>query len=160
MNHENISKYLSGEMNKNEHLHFESELQINSDLKDEFDSYKLVWNNITSKTIKVNTETAWNTISSELNLEQKKSTYLYLKVASVICFILFASFWSLSNPTHEMSETNAHSTEIIQLVDGSVIKLNKNSKITYFTSLTDSVRLVYLEERHILMLQKMGHLSL
>ena len=93
MNHEKISKYLSGEMNKTEHHQFESDLYTNPDFKREFESYQNIWNNISSKSISVNTESAWNAISSELSLKEKKSSYLYLKVASVVCFILFASFW-------------------------------------------------------------------
>lgn len=155
---EQIAKYLADEMGEEERKQFEEQLlsdeQLNNELQESIASWEIagVKNQSTEE---FNVDAAWNKVSEQLTIERElkpaPTRFSFYKIAASIMLIAslgyFITKWSgvLGNGDGDMvSFTTTASVEEVNLPDGSVIKLNANSSLTYDKAFGESNRNVIL----------------
>ena len=136
-----ITKYFSNQLSKEEADEFRSRITNDAGFKQDVDAYQNIWDHVSETSVETNTDAAWETISGELGFTEKKpKQYTYYYISAAACFLIFvinSFYFSSSMATYQTNSSGEHT---LTLIDGSVVKLNKNSQLTYFTQLNDSVR--------------------
>lgn len=135
-----IGRFLSGAAGRDEILAFESELELNPALKDDFLAYKKIWENSHEDIASSwDTDQAWlrftkNTLSQSTEIKTNRTFKLNLKwAAAAIVIISLASFlisWSNNKPVSYAFQST--DTKPLVLADGSKIYLNKGASVDVF----------------------------
>lgn len=141
---EQIAKYLADEMGEAERKQFEemllSDEKLSEELQQSIASWEISGVNNQSK-ISFNLDAAWNKVSERTTIEKalkpEKTNYSFLKIAASIILIATAGFLALkysgaiqNDSVQELMTAHAE-VEEASLPDGSIIKLNANSSLTY-----------------------------
>lgn len=141
---EQIAKYLADEMGEAERKQFEEMLLSDEKLSEELQQSMASWeiSGLQSESkINFNLDEAWNKVSKRITIERtlrpEKTRFSFLKIAASILLIAAAGFLALkytgtiqSDKVQEFITANAE-VEEAALPDGSIIKLNANSSLTY-----------------------------
>jgi len=142
---EQIAKYLADEMGEAERGQFEEQLlsdeQLSEELQKSIASWEIsgVYN---QSELSFNTDAAWNKVASQITIERKlqpeKTRFSFLKIAASIMLIAsvgyFLAKWTKVIDSSSSDEVNLATNLAIEeftLPDGSVIKLNAHSSLTY-----------------------------
>lgn len=143
-----MAKYLANELSEKKSTEFESQLVDNEELRCEFEDYLNLWHESeASDQVSFDAGKAWATMPIQKASKgrvigmQRKPNYTFLKIAATILIVMTAGYF-LSDSVKETfsSITNTSSLSVvstgaemkeIELPDGSVIKLNGNSEISY-----------------------------
>lgn len=158
MNDDLLGKYLSRETNEQENAMVENWLKENDSNKKQLLDYQFIIQEIdkVSRTEQqtVNVDAAWKNVQSKIRNKGKiiefkpKPFFNPSRVAASVSLFLMAGLliYLVSKKSIETVaiETTNFTTEKI-LPDGSVITLNKNSKLTYSTDFQGDTREVSLE---------------
>lgn len=152
-----IAKYLADEMGKAEREQFEQELLSDDQLIDDLQKAIASWeisaiHNNSEK--RFDTDAAWDKVSAQLTIERQlnpeKTRFSFLKIAATIVLIATAGFLALrysdvaSTDDDPVLIASSSKVEEIELPDGSVVRLNANSSISYDESFGDDNRNVAL----------------
>ena len=143
-----MAKYLANELSEKKSTEFESQLVDNEELRNEFEDYLNLWHESeASDQVSFDAGKAWATMPIQKASKgrvigmQRKPNYTFLKIAATILIVMTAGYF-LSDSVKETfsSITNTSSLSIvstgaemkqIELPDGSMIKLNGNSEVSY-----------------------------
>ena len=139
-----IAKYLADELGAKERADFESKLVQDESFSLEFEAYMNAWdlqNDPISSSF--NTEAAWNTVQNQITetpvVEMNNSKFSFLKIAATLLVLAVAGYFIVNQTQVAEKDTNsfqvhastASVTEAFKLPDGTVVKLNARSKISY-----------------------------
>lgn len=133
-----IAKYLSGECNPDESAKLEQWIISDTGNKQIFNEMKEAWQNTTPENYEPNVDLALGKVSAKLGKQKSKNLtlnryWIAAAAALIVGFGIF-SFIKISNSkySHQLVETFAQ-TKIHEIIlpDGSVVLLNKNSKLVY-----------------------------
>ncbi len=143
-----MAKYLANELSEKERADFESQLAENEVLSEEFESYLNLWHE-TAQTdgVSFDTNQAWTRMPNQTSPKtrvielERKPRYTFLKIAATLLIVLTAGYFITRPGGVGSSEVSTSSTLSVlstgqemkefSLPDGSVIKLNANSKVSY-----------------------------
>lgn len=144
-----MAKYLADELSELERSDFEKQLVEDEQLRDSFEDYLNLWHEvIPASEVSIDLEKAWSSmpvqipVTSKVVSIERKPRYTFLKIAATLLIVLTAGYLlsdygkqsidSLINGTAALNEfsTGVEMKEV-QLPDGSVVKLNANSTISY-----------------------------
>ena len=131
-----IAKYLSDEMSETERLDFEKQLVEDKSLRDALEQCLILWHKTTTTTTSKIRKPSYVGIPAikDTTVVKQSVSYAFLKIAATLLIILAAGYL-LSDRIGTSAGLNELVTGVemkeFQLRDGSVIKLNANSKITY-----------------------------
>ncbi|KYG77605.1 hypothetical protein AWW68_02200 [Roseivirga spongicola] len=151
-----IAKYLADEMGKAERAQFEAELLSDEQLSNELQKCAASWEVSSVYTNdSFDSDAAWNKIAPELTIERQlkpeKNNFSFLKIAASIVIVAAAGFFLAKNGGFTIGSDNepllvetANQVEEVTLPDGSVVRLNANSSISYDESFGESNRNVTL----------------
>lgn len=141
---EQIAKYLADEMGEAERKQFEEQLLSDEKLSEELQQSIASWEisgvyNQSNNSFDL--DAAWNKVSEKTTIERslkpEKTKYSFLKIAASIILIATAGFFLIKYSGGVQEEnlqehiTSNAEVEEVSLPDGSVIKLNANSSLTY-----------------------------
>lgn len=154
-----IAKYLADEMGAEERSKFEEKLLLDEQLSDELQQSMAALEISSFDTIsnsEFNTNAAWdkvaNSIVIERSLSPEKTKFSFLKIVASILIIVSAGYFILRATnvidfTGEVIELRASNSQVeeFELPDGSVIKLDPNSSLTYHQNFGEGNREVTLE---------------
>jgi transmembrane sensor len=133
-----IGRFLSGAAGRDESLAFESELESNPALKNDFLIYKKIWENshhdIPSEW---DTNKAWQrfsetTVSDQNEIRTTRRINLKWAIAAVVVISLASFLISWSNNKPVSYSYNEKDTKPLILLDGSKIYLNKGASVDVF----------------------------
>lgn len=151
-----IAKYLADEMENAEREQFEVELLSDEQLSNELQEYAASWEfGSANNQSDFNTEAAWAKVQGQLTIERKlqpkQTGFSFLKIAASIMLIAAAGFfalrWSGALKSDNQNIRLVESTDQVKeltLPDGSIIKLNANSSLSYDDSFGEANRNVTL----------------
>jgi len=163
LNLSEISKYLSGEMDKIEKNKFKKLINKSEESKKNFNQIKKEWEMLGKyqNKDKYNVDTAWNKLHNRLeknNLLQKKNNILKFdffrisKIAAIFIIGIFLSFFAyyavknLLEKNQNLAKTsNTEQAKQVKLEDGSIVYLNVNSKLYYPKQFNKNKRVVEFE---------------
>ena len=157
--YELLARYFAGECNRNETKQVEEWRRENSANEKVFDEFKAIWSNtgtardnysppIDSGLRKVNQriEAAEKSVG---NQRQKKNLGFYVIRIAAILIISLAVWYGydrIAKPGTNYTEFRTHNVKNeVKLPDGTIVTLNKSSKISYPEKFTKGKRIVYLE---------------
>lgn len=142
---EQIAKYLADEMGEAERRQFEQQLlsdeQLSNELQESIASWEISGVNKNSNTT-FDVDAAWNKVASQITIERKlqleKTRFSFLKIAASIMLIAsmgyFLAKWTKVIDTDSSDQINLATNldiEEFTLPDGSIVKLNAHSSLTY-----------------------------
>lgn len=152
-----MAKYLANELGQKERADFESKLIHNESFKFELESCLNVWAlQDEAQSHRFDARAAWGIVQKQITatrvVEMKKSSFSFLKIAAILLVLTVAGFFvvkstalvepaSLALLTYT---TPMNATQAFQLPDGTAVKLNANSKISYNEAFGQSHRHVTL----------------
>lgn len=119
-----------------------------------FEEYKKLWSsskNITPKPIYVDIDKAWTKVNTQILFNEKnknKKSILWYSVRIAAVLLLFVGIFLLFKQILKPKKIFVQSSELTlldTLSDGSIITLNKNSKIVYFNNFSKDNRNIKLE---------------
>lgn len=143
-----MAKYLANELSEEERNEFETQLVDNESVKNEFEDYLNLWaESAPASGMSFDKSKAWSAVSRQTGTQtrvvpmERKPKYTLLKIAATLLIVLTAGYFLSESgrinvssliSTSDLSEisTEAEMKEV-NLPDGSVVKLNANSKLTY-----------------------------
>jgi len=140
-----IAKYLADELGAKQRADFESKLIQDEQLSLEFEAYLNAWDlQDKSPGDRFDSNAAWNNVQKQITetpvVEMKKSNFYFLKIAATLLIVAVAGYFVIqkngetpviNGSTLTVKATTNSSTEAFQLPDGTEVRLNANSKITY-----------------------------
>lgn len=139
-----MAKYLADELDEKERVDFESKLVQDEDFSLEFEAYMNAWalhDNVEGGTF--NTNAAWNAVQDQITetpvVGMKNTKFSLLKIAASLLVLAVAGYFLLQKSRIINLEEKAISEyvspasglEQFELPDGTQVKLNANSKLTY-----------------------------
>lgn len=142
-----MAKYLANELSEKERADFEVQLVENETIRDDFENYLELWNETAqADEVSFDTNQAWDRMSKNTTQKtrvvriERKPRYTFLKIAATLLIVLTAGYF-LSGPDESfnnlvgISSLNELSTgaemKEFQLPDGTALKLNANSRVSY-----------------------------
>ena len=142
---EQIAKYLADEMGEAERKQFEQQLLSDEQLSDELQKSIASWELSAiykSSEINFNIDSAWNKVADQLTIQRElrpeKTRFSFLKIAASLMIIaslgyLFMKWTKVIGTGDDQSVQLATANQVdeYELPDGSLIKLNANSSISY-----------------------------
>ncbi|OEK07463.1 FecR family protein [Roseivirga misakiensis] len=156
-----MAKYLANELSEKKRSEFELQLVEDEQLRNEFEDYLNLWHDSDGADLQsFDADQAWKSMSiSKAPLQktvqlESKPKYTLLKIAATLLLLLAAGYF-LSDTVKEtfsnestiktLSEISTGAeTKEFELPDGSSIRLNANSKLTYAQGFGDSHRSLIL----------------
>lgn len=129
---EKLANYFSNELSKEEALSIEEWTDLSKENKDELSVLKSAWNCLSSDslTVKAAPKLNWEEFENTYISEEKKSYKNYfLAVATILVAVV--SFLFNSTPNQFLYETGFSETKLVSLPDGSIVRLNYNSKLEF-----------------------------
>lgn len=135
--HEEIAKYLANEMDNNERLEFESRLLVDDALQDELFSQLTLLESAMPSAKGFNAATAYQKVRPRLSkvIEMpRRRSFSLLKIAATLLVLLTAGFLltkTLEKRTDDSAiiyRTDAN-IDVIELLDGTMVRLNANSRL-------------------------------
>ena len=128
-----IAKYLSDEMSETERLDFEKQLVEDKSLRDALEQCLTLWHKTTTTTTSKIRKPSYVSIPAikGTTVVKRSVSYTFLKIAATLLIILAAGYYRISTSARLNKLVTGVETKEFQLRDGSVVKLNANSKITY-----------------------------
>lgn len=150
---ENIARHLKGKPTEEERDKLLHWLKEDPENESKLQDIEQLWDlaKLPDEGINPNVNNAWQKFSSVINENDSEeagffSTMLF-KIAASVILVLGVGYFLINNPFKAQLitiQTSAIETKEIQLSDGSVVWLNKNSKITYSEEFNVEDRLVNL----------------
>jgi len=145
---EKLISFILGELNSSEFTEIQTWLDASEVYVEEF---RKVWNesgNIKPEPIFVDTDKAWQKLSSRIEKQEKfetkinKFTRNLLRIAAVFIPLMIISylFFVPKNELKTIAFSSKNKIENYNLPDGSKIELNKNSKIAYLQDFNQTKR--------------------
>lgn len=160
INQDKIVAYLNGETTIEETLVINEWINLSDSNKKHIDELRLLWEQsgkLDPAPIDVDTNLAWQKLLSRIDKKDKKTIpikvkenlnrfSIFYKIAAVLISVIILSYYYISQNTQK-SEILVSVSQTIQktLADGSIISLNKNSKLFYPETFKGSKREVVLE---------------
>lgn len=143
-----MAKYLANELSEEERIKFEDQLVNDEDLKIEFEDYLNLWTESTQPSeLSFDKSQAWNAVSAQIKSPARvvrlepKPRYTLLKIAATLLIVMTAGYFfsetakesvnSLIGVSSLSEVTTGTEMKEVALPDGSVVKLNVNSKLSY-----------------------------
>ena len=144
-----IAKYLADELEAQERADFEKQLVEDEQLRDSLEESLKLWHEVIPVTeMSVDTERAWSVMpkatpsTRSIVSAERRPRYTFLKIAATLLIVLTAGYLlsdygkqSINSLINGTVALNEFSTEVemkeFQLPDGSTVKLNANSKVSY-----------------------------
>lgn len=139
-----MGRYLAGDLSKEERTSFELQLTTDESVSEEFEAYANVWN-LTHDAIADNefdTDKARKVVERQTLGETKviampNRSFSVLKIAATVTILAIASYFittSLKNDevqSEKISFSSEKNVKEVSLPDGSIIRMNANSSISY-----------------------------
>ena len=140
--HNLFAKFFTGEISENEQTELDKFISEKPENKKLFEEYELIWSQNNTKTKdafseKTNSalQSVKNIISEDENSLESKSYKLLFKIAAAVIVVFGLSWFAYNkliyNDIEMIVSSTADQTKELQLSDGSIIWLNKNSSIEY-----------------------------
>lgn len=146
-----LSKHFCGETTAEEEIKVQ---QYKLDFPEEYVTLKLLWQPAEINHIEVNAEDAWNKITATPKTAKRIQLYPLLRIATsaAAAILLFVGAYFLYNQVTTDSTleiisfetTSGEKGKEIELEDGSIIVLNKNTKLNYPIKFSKNKREVVL----------------
>lgn len=153
-----MGRYLAGDLSKEERTSFESELTTDESVSKEFEAYLNVWN-LTHDSIandEFDTDKAKELVEKQALGETKviaikpNRTYSMLKIAATVTILAIATYFITTSintdevQVENISVASEQNLKEVTLPDGSTVKMNAYSAITYSTDFGKANRNVTL----------------
>jgi len=153
-----MGRYLAGDLSKEERTSFESQLITDESVSKEFEAYLSVWDLTHTSDVdcSFDTEKAKKTVEKQISKEAKQvlmvpnKYFSLLKIAASVAILAIATYFiTTSIKTDQLqlemiSLSSEKGLKEVILPDGSVVKMNANSTITYSSNFNESNRNVTL----------------
>jgi transmembrane sensor len=158
-----IVAFLNGETTNEESRMIQVWIESSDENRRYVEDLKIIWaeaDKLNPTPVDVNVDAAWNKLSSRIEESnenvfpiagQKSQANLFyktlLKIAAVLIPVLFIAylFFFQKNDIKQLVIVTTDTTQQKQLTDGSIIKINSNSKLTYPEKFAKNIREVNLE---------------
>ncbi|OEK02962.1 hypothetical protein BFP97_16155 [Roseivirga sp. 4D4] len=155
-------KYLANELSEEERSEFEKQLVDNEDLKIELEDYLNLWaEGEQSDDLSFDKSQAWNAVADQIKPQtrivsiERRPKYTFLKIAATLLIVLTAGYFlsetgrngvnSLIGISSLTEVTTEAEMKEVTLPDGSIVKLNANSKLAYAKGFGETHRNVTLD---------------
>jgi len=128
--------------------------------EDKKESIEALFKHTPTSQLTIDKKGAWEKINKKISpaiRDQKKSSFYLWRVAAAITFIIVATFaitFVHDNNISEKVYTTGINNQEIKLIDGSIITLNKNSKLTVAENFNENNRNVSLVGEAFFSIQK------
>jgi transmembrane sensor len=153
-----LAKYIAGEVSAKEQLEVETWIAEDKKNLDEFSKLTSLLQEVPKKSFTPNVDAAWQKLQVKIkqensNIKEDKkpgnSLFLWSRIAAMVVFAVGISFLFYSIYVNNIFNTDtliASGNEVMQvdMPDGSIIWLNKNSSVTYSKSYGENDRAVSL----------------
>lgn len=157
-----MAKYLANELSEEKRRDFEEQLVNDESLKVEFEDHLNLWTESTQlPELSFDKSKAWNTVKEQIKPEdsvvqfERKPRHIFLKIAASLLILLTAGYFLSETATESINnfigvstltevKTDAEMKEV-NLPDGSVVKLNANSKLAYEKGFGEAHRNIILK---------------
>lgn len=152
-----MANYLANELSAQERAAFEARLVDDEQLSLEFESYLASWHLAFDIQESFDTKAAWNKVKDQLAPAAKivpikrKTPFSFLRIAATLVLLAVAGYFVVQQADSPIEgslvEVSAETsgTKEISLPDGTQVKLNANSKLTYQSDFQGEIREVTLE---------------
>ncbi len=153
-----MAKYLADDLSEEERNSFETQLAADEAVSRDFEAYLNVWQltHAPNSSISFDTTAAWEAVKERTLEESKvvpmtpKRPYSFLKIAATILILAVAGYFVATGvkdvpgqpSTIEVASENG--LKELKLPDGSIVRLNANSKLTYSADFNTTDRVVTL----------------
>lgn len=152
-----MAKYLADELSNTERADFESQLIQDERFSLEFEAYLNAWalqDERASDTF--DTPAAWNSVQKKITetpvVPMRRTNFSFLKIAATLLVLAVSGYFVVNSGKTLTEGTQSFAEHVspekgmkeIQLPDGTKVKLNANSKISYDESFGESNRNVTL----------------
>jgi transmembrane sensor len=143
--YELIGKNLEGSISSHEELKLNTLLETKEN-QQLFRDLETIWKTPQLHTIDVDTEKALSEITNRITKNKPSKIYQWIAVAATLLIVMGGYFlFNSENVSDSLTiVTNQQNTNELILTDGSAIKLNKNSSLTYPKSFKEKSREVTL----------------
>ena len=152
-----MARYLANDLSEEERTSFETKLTTDENLSSEFESYLNLWE-LTHQVgagESFDSGKAWETIQPDEVRETKevsiapKRSFSFLKIAATILILAISGYFVFTSVNNQsqgnlIEVTSDRGVKEITLPDGSLVKLNANSTITYPRNFNSESRAVTL----------------
>lgn len=144
-------KYLSKETSESENEYLHKLLSENPEKLKAFEEFELLWNEPASDELelKYGTQDAWEHMSEDIeNVKPFKKQNLWpriAKIAALLLVVVLSSAIYLYLKGEELTIATVGEKQKVELPDGSVVWLNKDSKIRYKSAFFTSNRRITFE---------------
>ena len=152
--HESIAKYLAGEMGDEERLAFEAQLGEDIALQNELFIQLNLLESTSESDLSFDSQKAYAKVESEINRTKvvtmpRKKSFSFLKIAATLLIVLTAGFFLSKNietdsPAEVLAFESQDFIKTFELSDGTLVRLNSNSKLIVDTDFGKSNRKVQL----------------
>lgn len=149
-----VTRHLSGELSPEEDRRFQEMIQLDPDKRSLVEEYRKIWDSVGSKTeeFTCDLDTEWNLIFKKLpgidagsNSSRSMLFFTYRIAAALVVGLLFVFAWIYSTRLAGTEQVVAENEPVeVQLDDGTLVTVNRNSRIRYKTKFAESERRVLL----------------
>jgi transmembrane sensor len=153
-----MGRYLAGDLSKEERTSFESQLTTDESVSEEFEAYLNVWN----LTHDSNAEDVFDTDKAKKEVEKQtlgetkviaitpNRSFSVLKIAATVTILAIATYFITTSlntdqiQKEKISISSEQNLKEVALPDGSIVRMNANSAITYSSDFGETNRNVTL----------------
>ena len=149
-----VTRHLSGELTPGEERHFQEMLQQDPKKQSRVDEYRKIWDSIRSAADRrsYDLDAEWDLMKEKLpGIETRSASsrsllfYSYRIAAALVVGLLFAFAWIYATRVAGTEKVVAENEPVeVFLEDGTLVMLNRYSRIRYKKNFSESERNVYL----------------
>lgn len=143
-------RYLSGELSPEEARHFRELIEKEPDKKKRFEEFRKIWDSAGSlrEQEEYDLDAEWSLMRGKLPGTPGRSMFFYTyRIAAVLVVGLIIAFAWIYGSRLADTEKIVAGTETVEVIlsDGTLVTVNRDSKIMYRRTFSDEERKVYLE---------------
>jgi len=146
-----FAKFFSGEISESEQILLDKFLVENPDNENIFEDYEIIWSTEANDDLFDNkTESALQSVKKQINVQKKtipiKNNRIWMRIAASIIVIFGLTYFFYNNfqcsSVQYVSIESGNKIKEHKLADGSIVWLNKNSKLEFPEKFANDKRIV------------------
>jgi ferric-dicitrate binding protein FerR (iron transport regulator) len=139
--------YLLGELDTETSLQVEAWIAESDEHRQQFEATKQIWD-ASENTMHLNFDSnmAWDKVAPKITIKKTFNRFYYSAAAVILLLVSSVFVFTFINQETQTYTLQANlNLENDTLIDGSIIKLNKNSSITYSENFNENIRELSME---------------